>query len=553
MMKGDYFFLLLVFILFGLSACNFPTGDMPRVETQSPVVTSPVDAYPVDPLFQDFYTYLGGEPVLGPAISPAIPFGNIQSQYLESALMLFDPMAAPSERYTLAPLGVYLGISEEPVPDPGQPEARYANGHIIYEEFVPFYERLGGARFVGRPLTEARHNPAKLRIEQYFENLGFYRLEGDPPGKVRLIAYGAYSCDQRCRHQTAAASIPSLHGFLPGPFGKAASTLGLGFTGLTLSEPYRNEDGQMEVIFQNLVMVLEPEMVGSEAQAGFSIRLLLPAVFVDDQAAPTIVESGMAERVWVPLLLHVGLSSATETVTAEIESFEEVSQTAFEQVSFKAIAERLGIPRQPPGEKKDDPLLVFYPIGDGLGYNVPAYFDQFLQRYGGRAVSGDPIGEVFPSTGGVFRQCFANLCLDFNPNGAEGQQLRLAPLGVEYQARFHPSRGAGWATEDQSPVRLEVSEDPGFVTPAEGPRILAQTTRAGQPAAGQVLELTLTRPDNSQQTFSLPPTDAQGETSVLLPLIDAPNGTLAPYKVCLVNAEIEQTCVEDHYLIWDYP
>ncbi|HLE13865.1 MAG TPA: hypothetical protein VI776_03880 [Anaerolineales bacterium] len=542
----------LALILLGLTACNFPFTEKPAGETQTPPVNSLVESFPIDPLFKDFYEYLGGEAVLGAAISPAIPLGNIQSQYLESALLLYDPLATESDRFTLAPLGVYLGISEEPLPDPGQPEVRYTNGHVIYDEFVPFYEQLGGARFVGRPLTEARHNPAKLRIEQYFENLGFYRLQGDPPGKVRLIAYGAYSCDQRCRHPSVASSIPSLHGFLPGPFAKTASFLGLGFTGLTLSEPYRNREGQMEVIFQNLVMVLEPEQVGQAAASQYSIRLLLPAVFFGDRPAAPASAPSLAERLWVPLSLRVGLSSATATPgglpVVEIET----AETTF-LVSFKPIVEILGILRQPPVREKADPLLVFYPTGEGKGYHVPVYFDQYLRRYGGSAVSGDPITEAFPISGGIFRQCFINLCLDFDPGAPAGRQLRPAPLGAEYEARFHLDTGTGWKADRQGPVQLKVWEDQAFVPPWEGPVIYAGLSQAGQPLGGRKLELTLTLPDNSRQAHALPQTDSQGQTSIRLPAIQAPNGTLVPYWVCLAEGTGANTCIEDHYLIWNYP
>jgi hypothetical protein len=307
------------------------------------------------------------------------------------------------------------------------------------------------------------------------------------------------------------------------------------------------------VIFQNVVMVLEPEQAGSDTPARFALRLLLPAVFFDDLAAPATNVPGMTDRLWIPLVLRVGFRSEAGSPAAEIEPEQEITGLNFNLVSLKPIVELLGIQRQPPVQQKADPLLAFYSTGDGLGYNVPVYFDQYLQRYGGRSVIGDPIGEVFPVSGGVYRQCFTNLCLDFDPSAPAGRQLRPAPLGIEYKARFHTQDETNWKVESQAPFQLEVIEDTAYVTPLEGLQIRVSLSQAGLPLSDQNLVLTLTLPDNSQQSFSLPPTDGQGMTSIVLPAVDAPNGTLIPYQVCLDEAEAAVTCVEDHYLIWDYP
>ena len=50
-------------------------------------------------------------------------------------------------------------------------------------------------------------NYAQQRIEQYFENVGFYRNFSDPAGSVHLLAYGAASCAERCAYQPAVDAV----------------------------------------------------------------------------------------------------------------------------------------------------------------------------------------------------------------------------------------------------------------------------------------------------------------------------------------------------------
>jgi hypothetical protein len=245
-----------------LAACGRPSQPVnsASMAPSSSLVNEGV--YSVEPVFEEFYAYLGGVEVLGPAISPLRESRTLKIQYVENGLMVYDPLATPSDRFQLAPLGVELGMGGRAVPDPGLPNRRYIAGHVIDPDFLDFYEKLGGARFAGRPITEARHDFENRRIEQYFENLGFYRLEDDPSGKVRLLAYGVLACNRQCRYEAPSNAIPGLRPPLPEPFASKAASLGLSFTGLTLSEPYKAPDGKLEVIFENVVLAAGQEEAG---------------------------------------------------------------------------------------------------------------------------------------------------------------------------------------------------------------------------------------------------------------------------------------------------
>ena len=142
----------------------------------------------VDTHFSHFYDLLGGEDVLGSLISPIFSNHGREYQYTAAALMVYDPQDVSGQHYQLAPIGIEIGIAEPPS-DPASP-----GGHKVFSGFQGFYEQLGGAQVVGLPLTDVRYNHERGGIEQYFENLGFYQLDSDPPHEIHLISYGAWMC-----------------------------------------------------------------------------------------------------------------------------------------------------------------------------------------------------------------------------------------------------------------------------------------------------------------------------------------------------------------------
>jgi hypothetical protein len=524
-----------------LSACDYPGERTTPAEISPPSEKNTFETYPVDPVFTEFYDYLGGESVLGQALTPLILSESKKSQYVEAGLMVYDPLATESERHQLAPLGNDFGFLEPPVEDPGDPGLRYIDGHIVYPEFVPFYDRLGGAQFVGRPLTEARHNPEKNRIEQYFENLGFYRLDWDEPGKVRLIAYGAYACDERCRYQVPSASIPARRGFLPEPFASSASKLGLNLLGRTLSEPHLAADGHLEVIFENVVLVMGPQAEEEAVPDEPTLipRVWLPLTMMDQAEVIPLDLLRIPEYYWLPVISNQLPSPEGEIVRLVRDVF------------LRPIVAMLGIPSSPPVKQIPGSLMAFFPVEGDLGFHIPLYFMDWLEENGGIEISGPPSGEAFPVNGGVFRQCFTNLCLDFDPQAPEGQQLHPAPLGVTYKEKFF-QLASGFQTEQSlEGVSLQAWEEKPYILPREMQEIHILIEEAGVPLANREPVLTLTLADNSQQAYPMKPTDEHGQTSVQVGPIQAPNGTLIAYEACLSRIDGQKLCVQDHFLVWE--
>jgi hypothetical protein len=476
----------------------------------------------IDPTFREFYDLLGGDQVLGPGISPLFEHRNVYYQYTVAALMVHDPGAPARQRFSLAPLGLDMGISEAPVSPPEQSEFRYIDGHIVYSLFVPTYEQLGGARFVGAPITEVHYNPERGRYEQFFANVGFYWLEGDPSEDVHLLAYGAWKCDAYCRSPNPEASNVILPQRVAKRFSTAVERLGADFTGYAISSEYETPDGYVEQVLENVVLVIDPQQPG--------------------------------------------------------------------RVFLRALTERLGYMPDPLNEQKSGSDYIFYPIQGERGYSIPQRLNTYIIQHGGFEVSGQPIGEISRIKDAVYQQCFTNLCLQafLDPQG--NIVVRPAPLGYTYRLlpiqslnqditqssslpeAQPPAEEIPLQPEIQSPdqqvpeptvetfsdtqtgeIIVQVWESFPMVAPNQAQEIGASVFENSQPVLNVEPDLVVTLPDGSQRQYYMYPTGSDGQTRLTIDPVDAPSGTLIPYKVCIYNLGGQQYCVQDSFLIWISP
>lgn len=214
----------------------------------------------IDTRFSEFYNLIGGERALGKALGPVFQQGVKFMQYTENALLTYDESLPAGERFNFEPLGVSFLISDPPLPAPAnQPGVRYLNGHVVFADFVPLFDQLGGLRFVGNPLTEVRLNTEKSRYEQYFEKMGFYQKVGET--QVYLLPYGLIACQglqskMGCSVVNTDAIINTE--YLPQPFLPIVERLKPEFTGAPLSQPYRAADGMLEQVYENVVLAVDP-------------------------------------------------------------------------------------------------------------------------------------------------------------------------------------------------------------------------------------------------------------------------------------------------------
>ncbi len=466
-----------------LSACS---GGGPRLVPPA----TPEGAQPIDPLFRDFYDNLGGEVVLGPAISPLFSLGSRRYQYTQNVLMEFDEDLPPSEQYRLANLGADMGIAEPAVPQPSSGQGAYVDGHIIFPTFVNSFEKMGGIRILGKPLTEVHFNPEKGRFEQYFENAGFYWIESDPQDAVHLLAYGAWKCDTHCRYTAPMNTTIILPSRARNPnddlFTDAASRLGSDFTGFALTPAYKASDGMIEKIYENVVLYADP--------------------------------------------------------------------TKGNQISLRALPEAVGVIKQAPVPSSGTHGMVFYPVSGDLGYNIPQAFLDYIMAHGGIETSGPPISELALTTQQVFRQCFKYICLDYHLNSTLPEPLRIrpAPLGYPYEEMFYKPQPNITISLERA-ITLQVYAKYELILSSQSQEIGVSVFVGNNPMKGAEPVLVVSLPDGSQGAYYFPATGADGKTSKTLDPIPANNGTLVPYQVCLSTSSKDLFCIKESFVIWGNP
>jgi len=443
----------------GLTACDATFSDQDTERKEAAIEVE------IDPYFREFYNLLGGADVLGPAISPRFSKDNREYQYTAAVLMVSDPQHSKSPQYYLAPIGVEMGI-RQPISSPDTP-----GGHAVFSGFQAFYDQLGGTDVVGVPLSEVRYNPERRRIEQYFENMGFYQLESDPPGVVHLLHYGAWLCSSACGYSSPEEAKPSPASIVETPFSEALSRLNPSLLGQPLTEPYTAPDGTLEQIYDNVVVVSDPERPG-----GISLR---------------------------PITAMLGL-----------------------------------------------------PVNLGGKYEIPDVFRDYLQQNSGLELSGPAVSAFERQSNGVYRQCFTNLCLEYDPDQPSELQVRPVALGGDYKQRFYQE----WVTEtatvtpsNDSAVTLKVSKGYGVVTSSDTQIISVWVYKNQQPLAGVEPIIELVSPDGDIKIYRFPATRSDGFTSMMIEPIDgALHWGQVKYQVCVVLAD-EPVCVNDQYLLWTNP
>ncbi len=468
----------LVSLLSLLSACNL------FIPNSEPDVISNHEGSQLDVTLGILYDHLGGEKVLGPVISELAIDNGRKFQYTMNGLLVYDESRPTTEYYSLAPLGVRIGISEPPVPPPDQPGLIYTNGHIVDPDFASFFDENMSV-FVGLPLTEVLYNSSRGRYEQYFENLGFYKNKGT--GEVGLLAYGTFDCQDKCDDVDAGLGVIDYKYKEAPVFRPLINKYGWRFTGFPLGELFE-KDGKLHQVFQNMVLT------AGAADQPESVRLLNITGSLDIHAEEPRLQSGA-------------------------------------------------------------PDMNFFGTSGELGYEIPLYFWDYLMAHGGLEVSGAPITHLESTPNQTIRQCFENLCLVFDPNAP--LSLRIAPetLGAYYLGKHGeaPVPAASQSEKKRSPLILRINESQPTLPMNQQQNIEISVSRDGFPVPGIVLEIVLDLPDGSSETYVLPASGSDGKTAQLLPVIQADNGTVILYQVCVIGQDETNICYEDSFTIWSQP
>jgi hypothetical protein len=460
-----------------------------------PVIQStPAQSFPVDPSLREFYSSLGGQQILGPAISGIeVRADGTKCQYFERALMCFNPDVTGVNRHSLFPLGKDLKIHEDShrALQPAPSGARVVDGFVIYEKFLPLYDRLYGAQYVGMPLTELRINYDLNRLEQFFTNVGFYQSIGDPNGPVFLIPYGAYLCGT-CAYNSAEYFQTIKSNLVEQPFAESVARLGgSGVFGTPLLQP-EVVNGVIRQVYTNVVFEAPQNNIS-----------------------------------------QVSLFALPAALGIQPETF--ALKQSHDQLIFYTLEQQTG-----------------------LGHNVPQPFEKFIAQHGSIILSGYPIQEIRQLPGeNLYQQCFEKLCLIYDPVASESRKVRLAPLGNQYKqtVQYNPELEVQNIFSPER-INLTIAVDRPNLSNTEEQfvRMSVEEEANGQWQGMERVEgsLLLTMGPNSQARYYFPPTDGNGMSVVVIP--SQPklgNGTRLQYQVCLNLPSETPICRQDSYLIWN--
>ncbi len=474
-----------LFLIFLLSACNGGFG----VETPAP--GGAAQAYAVDITFKEFYQALGGQQILGPVISATEIRRNLQCQFTERALMCYNPSVVGTGRFSLYPLGRELGIQEDSVVSSvsSSSDARVVDGFTIYEKFLPSYDRLFGANYVGRPLTALRINQDLKRVEQFFENVGFYQDLSDPNGPVFLIPYGAYLCGANCSYRLHEYWSIIQSSLVEQVFGPSVIRLGgPAVFGSLLLKPQLAADGSMEQAYTNAVFYASPDDLTQ-------VRL---------RPLPKI------------------LGYEFQPLTSKIDH---------DQLVFYEIENGLGhnVPKQ------FDSFITMHggrdlsgnPISEVILIKNQNLFEQCFETY----------CLIFdPAASGALKVRMA-------PLGKEYIEKFPPPEKSKIQNLFSPDRISLVVSADKP--NLNDNEEQYI-------RMLVQEKDNGQPIERVEATIVLKFQDGRSVRYFFPPSDDSGMSLVVVPpQPGVTNGSRLAYQVCLNLPSEKPICAQDSYMIWN--
>jgi hypothetical protein len=472
-------FALNLIIIIGLSNL---IGACDQISGNSPIKAQSEGIFTVNKTYREFYRRLGGVETLGPAITNSFPWNDQECQYTENALMCFNSLAKSTERFTLFPLGANFNHLTSKISQSSEPIS-------IYKEFLPFYKQLGEEQTVGKPITNVRFNPLEQRLEQYFENLGLYRLVDDPSGEVQLLAYGVYACAENCSYTPRKGSAVSNQP-------------------LTVDMPFLPTIAKMDN----------------------------PAAFGEPLTIPYQLESGQIQQVYENAVF-IGNSANVETV----------------RLLDVPVRLGYQIAKPGPQTMDTSDGIVFYNVQGANGFHVPIVFDNFIIGHGGREFSGNPIGEYFQVGEFIrqcFENYCLDYYPDESEGkrvrlAALGEDyLKIANLPEEYVIRFKFT---------PETVALNVNELYKHVPGDQAQEILISAWRRqdSQPIPDVDFTITLTLPDGTQQEYNSQPTNLKGESLFSFPTYTTvKRGRIIAYQVCLNQASADKMCIDGQYLIW---
>lgn len=431
--------------------------------------------------------------------------------------------------------------------------------------FREFYLRLGGETTLGRALL-----PMQLENGIYLQYTAAALMEYDPKASSS-VPYALAPLGEKIFHSDIQGDLPDqsdgsvVNGFVIfSKFTSIYQQFGASqFAGNPLSQPMVDwKRGIILQYFQNVGLYTSltdtKDGVHLLAYGSYDCRLTCSysAAGIDSPVDQDLIEQPFLDRVldWGFDLTGKPLGSYYSATDGSIEQVYEhvvlfASPGQVQKLLLRSLPAQVGIASTALVAEQDAQGLTFVPVDKSLGHNVATIFMQYIQAHGGESVSGLPTTEIF-SEGNLYRQCFTNYCLDYDPDSSD-TGVQPAALGEEY-LKTHPNPAATQndATERGTDLKVTVNQVTLSTDEKQTLQIRVIDRKTKAPVVGLDAKVTVTLPDGSQRFYSFPGTDAQGASSTTLDAIQAANGTIIPFSVCLVYTTSGAPCQAGSFVIW---
>ena len=473
------------------------------------------DLFQIDPALREYYQDLGGKDVLGPVITQPYNENEVICQYSANALLCFNPASTGAKRFFLAPLSLSF-----PLP------AGKANPQATpYPPFQIVIDNLVGAENAGEVLTGVLYDPRMGRIEQYFENVGFYQDISKPNGAIHLLPYGAYVMSLKHPMNYPEVMRPDAQK-VDMPFAIALERLGgFSFLGQPISEPFIASDGNLEQVFENAAIFAAPDQPNAVHLRNLPVQLQMIAY------PPAEKKYDLSQNVvFYPTEGQLGYH-----VPVLFDTY--IAQHGGVEISGKPIADTF---------RYDDQIDRQCYQNYCLEYISQADPDQRVRL--------TPLGyrylELASIPGLSNRQ---SVPLQTANTVAPTQTNQVADAGPQNQESIPPT-GETYSEASETPVgvfTLRVSRQFAELPP-EGTQVIHLTVHQSvdlQPVSGIQAKINLQTPSGEIYYYA-PPTNNSGRASFAVPPIEGvENGSVIGFDVCIEVDGDNSICEHGSYLV----
>ena len=503
-------------LLLLLSFCGVLFAVIYAMQTEDQAFSYETLEYEISPRFREFYEQLGGVNTLGIGISNIFTVYDKEYQYVVGGLMRFDPSLPDGNQFSLSAVGNEMGINQSVYATTSEfYEGPFRNGYPIYNEFVEmYYSRFEGPKYAGEPLTGPILDDQSQRTIQYFENVGFYFNESDPDHIVRLLPYGVWYCKDNCLTEGSIDPLAIVSGTLTrDTLFDLEVTSYAGLSGEKLTSVSYTPDGNVEQIYENIVLVADPGNLEDITLKPLAVRL---GYKMEAPVAPTTIENHRFVFTSNDLGFHVN-----ENVHQYLENF--------------GGSSTFGEPIQQPWNVTEniwqqcfETLCLEY-LSDGSDIRIlPLGTEYFYQQ--------------------TREELDSHVFVPLIRLGSH----EIVATEIPVEEVIEPVENTGYDQINQeNGIEIRTWNEKDLITSAEGQIIRIGIFVDGEPVDGVNTEITINLPGGIIHKQYPSITSNGGITNLNLEPIDAPNGTRIEYSVCLLGAGSDSLCVQDDFLIWD--